>query len=379
MNSVGAPAGAGRRPLGRHPQQAGARVAARWWHRVEDGRLQCDVCPRQCRLEDGQRGFCFVRSRQGDEVVLTTYGMAFAFCLDPVEKKSLYHFYPGTPVLSLGTAGCNLQCLSCRTWDPGVERRVERLSEEASPSAIASAAHQWRATSVAFTYNDPAVYPEYAIDIARACHVQGIRTIAVTAGYMNPSARRDLFGVMDAANIDLKGFDDDFYRSFAGVDLRTVMDTLVYVRHRTSTWLEITNLLIPGQNDDPATMSAMCTWIVKELGADVPLHFAAFRPEPRMPGVPPTPPEMLARARDIALEAGLQYVYTDGGGIPRTETTACAGCGATLIERDGGSTITRYRLTSNGRCPECRASVVGYFGDRAGDFGARRIPIRLIS
>ncbi|WP_245703006.1 AmmeMemoRadiSam system radical SAM enzyme [Raineyella antarctica] len=368
------------------PAAAGTAERARWWHHVGDGRLQCDVCPHQCQLADGEAGKCFVRVRQGERIVLTTYGLASGFCLDPIEKKPLYHFHPGTAVLSLGTAGCNLSCRPCRTWDEAVAKRVHRMAEEASPRAIAAAAHQWQATSVAFTYNDPAIYPEYAIDIARACHVQDVRTVAVTSGFMMPAVRRELFGVMDAANIDLKGFDEEFYQSFIGGSLRPVLDTLIYVRHRTSTWLEITNLLVPGHNDAPDRLRAMCTWIHDELGPDVPLHFSAYRPDPRMPetglaasglaGVPPTPPEALLRAVDIAREVGLRYVYSGGAGTPATGTTYCHGCGAALIEREG-HTVQRYRITSQGRCPECRAVLPGAFDDRPGDFGARRIPIRL--
>lgn len=347
---------------------------ARWWHAAADGLLVCEVCPRACRLAQGQRGACFVRMRRDDRVVLTTYGHAAGFCLDPIEKKPLYHFHPGTSVLSLGTAGCNLECRTCRTWLPEVVDRVDAAVVDASPLVVADAATEWRCRTVAFTYNDPIVYAEYAIDIARTCHVRGLRTVAVTSGFVSPAVRRDLFGVMDAANIDLKAFDEEKHRRFTGGSLRPVLDTLIHVRHRTGTWLEISTLLVPGMNDDHEQLRAMSTWIRDELGSDVPLHFATPRYGDR--AVTPAAGAALARARTIAREAGLRHVYTGPGGDPEGLTTYCPGCGTALIERAGIS-VRRYRLTSQGRCPECRAQVAGNFEDRAGEFGARRIPVRV--
>jgi len=222
----------------------------RWWHRLDDGRIQCDLCPRDCRLHDGQRGMCFVRQRVGDAMVLTTYGRSSGFCLDPIEKKPLNHFFPGSSVLSFGTAGCNLACKFCQNWDISKSRELDRLMDAASPQRIAAAARSSGAASVAFTYNDPVIFAEYAMDTADACHALGLCSVAVTAGYMHAQPRRAFYAKMDAANVDLKGFTESFYFQQTGAHLAPVLDTLQYLRHETACWLEITTLLIPGLNDD---------------------------------------------------------------------------------------------------------------------------------
>ncbi len=349
---------------------------ARFWHRRDDGRLQCDLCPRECRLRDGQRGFCFVRMRQGDELVLTTYGRSSGFCVDPIEKKPLAHFYPGSSVLSFGTAGCNLACRFCQNWDMSKSREMDTLMDRASPEDIAGAAIELGCRSVAFTYNDPVIFTEYAVDVAAACRERGIRSVAVTGGYVNDEGRRELFGAMDAANVDLKAFSEDFYWHITGSHLRTVLDTLVHLRHETSVWLEITTLLIPGHNDSDEELRAMFRWVLAELGPDVPHHVTAFHPDWRMRDVPPTPPATLRRARRIALDEGLHHVYTGNIHDPAGEITACASCGTALIERDRYA-IRAYRLTADARCPQCGAVLPGRFGDHAESFGPRRIPVVL--
>ena len=356
--------------------EARDRYPARWWHRLPDGRIQCDLCPRDCRLHDGQRGACFVRMREGDRMVLTTYGRSSGFCVDPIEKKPLNHFYPGTPVLSFGTAGCNLACKFCQNWDISKSRDMDRLMDQAGPQAIALAAQTAHCTSVAFTYNDPVIFAEYAIDTAQACHELGLRTVAVTAGYIHPQPRSEFFAVMDAANVDLKAFTDEFYHKVTGSHLAPVLDTLVYLRHETRVWTEITTLLIPGYNDSDAEIGAMSRWIAQELGPDVPLHFSAFHPDYRMRGVGPTPPATLSRARNIARGEGLQFVYT--GNVHDTEggTTFCPGCNAALIVRDWYR-ILEYHVTGDGRCEHCGHVLAGRFGTSAGDFGQRRIPVRI--
>ena len=251
----------------------------RYWHWADDGRMQCDLCPRDCKLNDGQRGACFVRMRQGAEMRLTTYGRSSGFCIDPVEKKPLNHFYPGSSVLSFGTAGCNLACKFCQNWDISKSRDMDRMMDKASPDAIALAAQQYGCKSVAFTYNDPVIFAEYAMDVALACHTRGIRTVAVTAGYLHDAARREFFASMDAANVDLKAFTEDFYFRLTGAHLQPVLDTLVYLYRETSVWVEITTLLIPGKNDTDAEITALSQWIYRELGAEVPLHFSAFHPD----------------------------------------------------------------------------------------------------
>jgi pyruvate formate lyase activating enzyme len=350
------------------------RTPARYWHLLDDGRIQCDLCPRDCRLHEGQRGACFVRARAGDEMVLTTYGRSSGFCVDPVEKKPLNHFYPGSSILSFGTAGCNLACKFCQNWDISKSRDFDRLAAQATPEAIARAAQENGCKSVAFTYNDPVIFAEYAMDVADACHEIGVHAVAVTAGYMHDQPRRDFYAKMDAANVDLKAFTEAFYYKLTGAHLQPVLDTLRYLKHETNVWFEITTLLIPGCNDSDAEVGAMCDWLAQELGTDVPLHFTAFHPDYKMTDLPPTPPETLTRARHIGLSAGLQYVYT--GNVHDTEggTTFCPHCQNPLIVRDWHE-IRHYDLTETGACAHCGTSVVGRFGKFESQFGRRRIPL----
>ena len=348
----------------------------RYWHKLDDGRVQCDLCPRLCKLHEGQRGMCFIRANRGDRIVLTSYGRSSGFCVDPIEKKPLNHFLPGSAVLSFGTAGCNLACKFCQNWDISKSRDMDRLMDQASPEAIALAAETSGCTSAAFTYNDPVIFAEYAIDTALACREHGIRTVAVTAGYIHPEPRSEFYRVMDAANIDLKAFTEEFYYKLTGAHLQPVLDTLVYLYHETQVWTEITTLLIPGHNDDDSEIEALCRWVVRELGQDVPLHFTAFHPDFRMRDIPATPPETLARARHIARAEGVHHVYT--GNVHDTDggTTFCPACNAALVVRDWYR-ILEYRLTDDGQCPDCGAAIAGRFGHYTGDFGERRIPVRI--
>ena len=348
----------------------------RWWHRLDDGRIQCDLCPRDCRLHEGQRGACFVRARSGDAMVLTTYGRSSGFCVDPIEKKPLNHFHPGSAVLSFGTAGCNLACKFCQNWDISKSRDMDRLMDRASPDAIAEAAAASGCRSVAFTYNDPVVFAEYAIDTARACRARGVKTVAVTAGYIHAEPRRPFFEVMDAANVDLKAFTEEFYFKLTGAHLQPVLDTLKYLVRETECWTEITTLLIPGKNDSDDELRRMSAWVAADLGPKVPMHFTAFHPDYKLDDVPATPGATLMRARRIAQEEGLQYVYT--GNVHDTEggTTFCSQCHAALIVRDGHR-ILRYEVSDDGRCPHCTAPLAGRFEHYQGSFGSRRIPVRL--
>jgi len=349
---------------------------ARWWHLLDDGRLQCDLCPRDCRLHEGQRGACFVRMRTNDAMVLTTYGRSSGFCIDPVEKKPLNHFYPGSSILSFGTAGCNLACKFCQNWDISKSRDMDRLMDEASPAAIAEAAADAGCKSVAFTYNDPVIFAEYAMDIADACRNRGIKAVAVTAGYIHEAARREFYAKMDAANVDLKAFTDAFYVKLCGAHLNPVLDTLAYLKHETDVWFEITTLLIPGKNDSSAEIEAECKWIRKELGPDVPLHFTAFHPDYKMNEIAPTSPATLTRARNIALGEGLNYVYTGNVHDEKGGSTYCPSCSKPLILRDWYR-IDDYQLTPEGKCPGCGAAVAGRFEIFTRAFGPRRIPVRI--
>jgi pyruvate formate lyase activating enzyme len=348
----------------------------RYWHRLDDGRLQCDLCPRYCKLQDGQRGLCFVRGRAGDQVLLTTYGRSSGYCIDPIEKKPLNHFLPGPPVLSFGTAGCNLTCRFCQNWDISKSREFDRLTERASPEVIAEAAVDSGCRSVAFTYNDPVIFLEYAVDTADACHARGIKTVAVTAGYVCPEPRAEFFQHMDAANVDLKGFTEGFYKRFCTGRLGPVLDTLAYLVKEARVWVEVTTLLIPGENDSAAEIEALSRWFHDTLGPEVPLHFSAFHPDYRMLDRPATAPETLLRARRIACKAGLRYVYTGNVHHPATQTTYCHGCGQPVIGRDWYE-LTSWHLTDEGCCRSCGAAAAGVFDGPPGRWGRKRRPISL--
>ena len=349
---------------------------ARYWHALEDGRLQCDLCPRGCRLGEGQRGLCFVRERQDDAVILSTYGRSSGFCVDPIEKKPLYHFLPGSAVLSFGTAGCNLTCKFCQNWDISKSRSDDTLADRAAPETIARAAQRLGCASVAFTYNDPVIFHEYAVDVAAACHQRGVRTVAVTAGYVCPEPRAEFYRHIDAANVDLKAFSERFYRSLCSAELGAVLDTLRYLKHETPVRLEITTLLIPGENDGPAELEAECRWIVEELGADVPLHFSAFHPDYRLTDRARTPHATLVRAYEIGRAAGLRHIYLGNVDDPERSCTRCNECGARLIERQNYA-LTGWALTAEGACRQCGEPLSGLFAAEPGRWGNRRLPIRL--
>ncbi|MEJ2344738.1 MAG: AmmeMemoRadiSam system radical SAM enzyme [Gammaproteobacteria bacterium] len=349
-----------------------------YWHRLDDGRIQCDVCPRECKLHEGQRGLCFVRARQGDQVVLTTYGRSSGFCVDPIEKKPLNHYLPGTPVLSFGTAGCNLACKFCQNWDMSKSREMDILADQASPDKIARVAKQLGCRSVAYTYNDPVIFLEYAVDVAKACRELGIQSVAVTAGYICEAPRKEFFAHMDAANVDLKGFTEDFYWKLTGGHLQPVLDTLVYLKHETEVWFEITTLLIPGLNDSDQEIDAMTRWGVENLGPEVPWHFTAFHPDWKMTDRPSTPPATLTRARKIAMDNGVRYAYTGNVHDEAGGSTYCHHCGAKLIGRDW-YVISEWNLDQQGRCKSCGTACAGHFEAAPGDWGAKRLPVRLRS
>lgn len=351
-------------------------VAARYWHRLEDGRIQCDLCPRFCRLHDGQRGLCFVRARSGDGLVLTTYGRSSGFCVDPIEKKPLYHFLPGTPVLSFGTAGCNLSCRFCQNWDISKSREMDKLADRAAPDAIARAAREAGCRSVAFTYNDPVIFLEYAVDVAKACRAIGIRTVAVTAGYIMPEPATEFFGAMDAANVDLKAFTQRFYRELCAGDLEPVKETIRWLVRETACWTELTTLLIPGENDDRDEIAAIAGWVAGELGPEVPLHFTAFHPDFKLLDRHPTPASTLHSARELALSIGVKHCYTGNIRDEEGQSTTCAGCGTRLIARDGYD-LTGWDLGREGACPSCGRRLAGVFEEAPGSWGSRRARVRI--
>jgi pyruvate formate lyase activating enzyme len=365
---------------GRGPAPTGtvgsSTVPTRYWHRLDDGRVQCDVCPRACKLHEGQRGLCFVRAREHDAVVLTTYGRSSGFCVDPIEKKPLNHFLPGSSVLSFGTAGCNLACRFCQNWDISKSKEFDTLADAAAPEAIAGAAHELGCRSVAFTYNDPVIFLEYAVDVADACREQGLRAVAVTAGYVCDEPRRDFFAHLDAANVDLKAFSEDFYRRVCAGHLDPVLETLEYLVHETDVWVEITTLLIPERNDSDAELDAMTSWVVEHLGPDVPMHFTAFHPDFKMLDVAPTPPSTLTRARGWALANGVRYAYTGNVHDREGGSTRCPECQTVVVERDWYE-LGSYRLSDDGHCTTCGAPLAGRFDGPAGAWGPRRQPVRL--
>ncbi|MFH1360846.1 MAG: AmmeMemoRadiSam system radical SAM enzyme [Candidatus Omnitrophota bacterium] len=349
--------------------------SARYYQKEKDQRITCALCPRQCILQEGKRGFCFVRQNIGGEMALTTYGRSSGFCIDPIEKKPLNHFYPGSAILSFGTAGCNLGCKFCQNWDISKSRESDRLCEEAAPERIAEAAVQYQCKSVAFTYNDPVIFAEYAIDVAKACHQQKIKTVAVTAGYINPEARKDFFEPMDAANVDLKSFSDDFYKRLTLGKLQPVLDTLIYLKKKTDVWLEITTLIIPGENDSDDEMSRMCEWISQELGPDVPLHLSAFHPDFQLTDHPATSAKTLSRLRSLAISKGIRYVYAGNVHGKEEASTYCHHCKKLLIERDWYA-LGEYHI-KDGKCAYCSTTISGHFENQPGQWQARRQPLHM--
>ncbi len=349
-------------------------VSTKYWHKLDDGRIQCDLCPRYCKLKEGQRGLCFVRANQEEQIVMTSYGRSSGFCIDPIEKKPLNHFLPGTPVLSFGTAGCNLACKFCQNWDMSKSREMDTLASQASPQTIAKTALQHNCRSVAYTYNDPVIFHEYALDVAVACHEEGIKSVAVTAGYICEEPRIEFFNAIDAANVDLKAFTEDFYFKLTGGHLQPVLDTLVYLKHHTSVWFEITTLLIPGKNDSDNELHEMSEWIMENLGPDVPLHFTAFHPDWKMTDIEPTPSSTLTRARNIAMKSGLRYVYTGNVHDAEGSSSYCHSCGHLLIERDWYQ-LGRWGLDKNGCCEACGSEFPGLIEAKHGNWGARREPL----
>ncbi len=359
-----------------HADVSDGDVPARYWRLGDDGRIVCELCPRRCQLADGQRGLCYVRRREGAELRLTTYGRASGYCIDPIEKKPLNHFLPGTPILSFGTAGCNLTCRFCQNWDISKARDSDRLTSPAKPQDVARAARLAGCRSVAFTYNDPLIFLEYAVDVAAACRDEGLAAVAVTAGYAEPPARAEFFGAMDAANVDLKAFSEAFYHRHCTARLQPVLETLAYIKAETSCWLEVTTLLIPGENNGTAELTALADWFVETLGPDVPLHFSAFHPDHRMLDKPRTPPTTLLKAWRIARDAGIRHVYLGNIHHETLQSSYCSGCAKRVIGRDWHA-ITEWHVDAEGRCLRCKTRLPGRFEAGHGTWGRRRQAIDL--
>ncbi|MEW8689655.1 MAG: AmmeMemoRadiSam system radical SAM enzyme [Candidatus Thiodiazotropha endolucinida] len=348
----------------------------KYWHSVDDKRIQCDLCPRFCRIKEGKQGFCYVRENHRGAVVLNTYGRSSGFCIDPIEKKPLNHFLPGTPVFSFGTAGCNLACKFCQNWDISKSREMDTLADEASPEAIAQTARRLGCRSVAYTYNDPVIFHEYAIDVAKACAEYDIKSVAVTAGYVCAEPRAEFYRYMHAANVDLKSFNETFYHKLTGAHLEPVLETLKYLRHETGVWVEITTLLIPGENDSDQELNDLSQWVVENLGPEVPLHFTAFHPDWKMRDHPPTPHATLSRARRIAIDNGVHYAYVGNVHDSRESSTWCHHCGKLLIQRDWYE-LGEWHLDDHGCCVHCGSRLAGLFDSTPGVWGSRRQAVRM--
>jgi pyruvate formate lyase activating enzyme len=340
--------------------EPGKEAVSRYEEKQLDGRVRCRVCPHECVLAEGAAGLCGVRRNQGGTVVSAVYGRCAGLAVDPVEKKPLYHFLPGSNALSFGTAGCNLFCRFCQNPSLSRAREPGPFVVETGPEEIAAMVRRYGCRSVAFTYNEPVVFLEYAVDTARACRARGLKTLAVTAGYVQGEARADFFEAMDAANVDLKAFTESFYRDLCGAKLAPVLDTLRYLRHQTSVWLELTTLLIPGRNDSDDELHALTRWVADELGPEVPLHFSAFHPVPGFDEIPSTSLETLHRARGIAQESGLRFVYLGNIRDPDGGITRCGGCGAELLSRAGYRTAF-FQLNEHGVCRRCGTRLPGVF------------------
>ncbi len=348
---------------------------ARWWNPLENNAVQCVLCPRNCIIPDGKNGFCFVRANHDGKLVLTTYGRSSGFCIDPVEKKPLYHFYPGTSVLSFGTAGCNMGCKYCQNWDISKSKEFDRLCEKASPVMISDTAKKVGAKSVAFTYNDPIIFSEYAIDTAKECQINGIKTIAVTAGYISQEAREEFFEYIDAANVDLKSIRNSFYNRITLAEIKPVLDTLIFIKEKTNVWLELTNLIIPGENDSDGDLNDICSWIADHLGNEIPVHFSAFHPAFQMMSYHPTPKQTLIRARRIAMDKGLKFVYTGNIDDDEGSTTYCSVCHQKIIQRKWYE-ITKYNISMN-KCMNCQTTCAGHFDEKHGTWGSRCVSVKL--
>ncbi len=325
---------------------------------MPDGRVHCFLCPRHCHLAEGQRGFCFVRRNIGGRLLQLAYGHPAALQIDPIEKKPLNHFLPGTTILSLGTAGCNLGCRFCQNWDISKARSEHITATELTAPQIVTLALRNQTPSIAFTYNEPTIWGEYVADIAAIAHERGLATVMVTNGYIAREAFVDVYRHIDAANVDLKAMSEEFYARATLSHVQPVLDTLRRLRHETGVWFEITNLLIPTLNDQQPEVQRLCAWILENLGEDVPVHFSAFHPDFKFLDKPSTPAATLHRARALAMHMGLKFVY-EGNIHSEAGSTICPGCRRTIIRRSWHSVTGN--LVREGKCTQCGAQIAGVF------------------
>jgi len=331
---------------------------ARWWHQEDDGRILCTLCPRFCRMAEGQAGFCYIRKNLGGKLYSFGYGTSTGFAIDPIEKKPLNHFLPGSQILSFGTAGCNLGCRFCQNWSISKAKLDDAQSLSVSPEQVVELAIKHRVPSIAFTYNDPVVWGEFVIDISRLASERTIKSVMVTAGYITPEARPEVFRFIDAANVDLKAFTENFYRKLTFSHLDPVLDTLRWLKRESDIWFEITNLMIPGENDAVDETKRLCDWIVENLGDSVPLHFTAFHPDFKLIDKPRTPAATLKKARQIAKSSGIRYCYVGNVSDNEGQTTYCPACHQAVIRRSWHDVI-EYRINGS-RC-SCGVEIPGFF------------------
>lgn len=332
---------------------------AKWWKVADNGKLLCTLCPRYCTIGEGQAGFCYIRQNIDGKLYSIGYGRPTGFAIDPIEKKPLNHFLPGSQILSFGTAGCNLGCKFCQNWSTSKAKIDNVRSIEASPKDVVELAKKYHTPSIAFTYNDPVIFGEYVIDISKLAREEGIKSVMVTAGYIDKEARKDVYKYIDAANVDLKAFTENFYSKLTSSHLADVLDTLVWLKKETDVWFEITTLLIPDENDSEEEIKRMCEWILQNLSDDVPLHFTAFHPDFKMTDKSPTPGSTLMKARKIALSLGLKYCYVGNVHDNVGQNTYCPKCKEILITRNWHS-VSNNKLDGN-NCPFCGSNISGFF------------------
>ncbi len=332
---------------------------ALWWHKTDRGKILCTLCPRYCEIGEGQPGFCYIRQNIDGKLYTLGYGKPTGFAIDPIEKKPLNHFLPASQILSFGTAGCNLGCKFCQNWSISKAKLDEINSLSASPEEVVNLAKKYSTPSIAFTYNDPTIFGEYVIDISKIAREENIKSVMVTAGYIDKKARKDVYRFIDAANVDLKGFTEEFYFKNTISHLNDVLNTLLWLKNETNVWIEITTLLIPDENDSDEEIKNECEWILNNVGENVPLHFTAFHPDFKMINKSATPHFTLLRAKKIANKLGINYCYVGNVNDTKNQSTYCVNCGSLLIERNWHQ--TKIISLDKDKCKNCGNILTGIY------------------